>query len=1064
MTFYPNDLYLSSGIGDIQNSWTASVSKHDTSTFYNWEQDNEPLYDLDERTSYLWEKAGYPIANGFSGIPGKIFVVSGDAPFSGESSSVGGVPVFKHLSSCIASLPNPLTYPAIVEVMSFGSLGDLKLHGIKIDANCAGAGLEIINRNFGRSVVLGNTTYTNTSSITSPDIVGTLHQACSIGLSSVLASGFYDTRWNNTNTVWATKMVAGSATHCITDTVLLSKDSINFDYDSATNKFAISEYGITQDNSVSADIAVTRPVDSAAMRRPALTAGDGLHALVYGNYLSKVSIKNCAGPIYVRGFCVDGASGTGGTLSHNTSAGFEVHNSNIMLENCLAIRCSDFGFKIINSDVELSRSAAAGRIYTFGATPAIRAPIRGVGIHATGSVLRVRDDSYAPGSQCVIQAAKCTKGFELINSRLMGGTKYDGASPTSRTFIQAFQNVEEGIDLDNSYLDHIGHLEVFNNNNGVQATNSKLEIPTMVIECNQEVGMNLKSSNVKYNYLTTLYNDFTTYGSYESISFSANGQHLVCDDSSFSPIYTTSMPSKYGKAFFIDSFGLSQESTAGQLPSIEVKNGSMLELVHPVCQTLQGDSGAFTNQTPTNGIVVQVRDNSIFKSKGSVNGPAIFVGPLDWADQQHQSIIGAENNSNIEICGPTLIGQGAIDILADNQSTVKICPHNMHGSIDWSGWDLDNPLNHTRVELHSTRACLVANNNSNLTLEDLGDYNSFWTSSLFNSFEYDYNDNDAFGTQFYTSGGFCQFYPNGQDELTVVALQNENLRQAANPIFPKVFSYAGGYFLSDYTSTGVKAQVSSVSTGGICVKAGNNSFVKVLNVHFPTGWYNTSGYWYDIATVNCDQLRIWNIGEGSHLDAAYCSVSGHYPSLAGYYGPSGVYSSGAGAIAYGVPNLPDTGTLSVLDQYGKTPTFSGTNYGPFRLYFSPTTKAKMMVDATSQAYGPPYQMWAQGYNTSGNVSGNATFSGIYSGINASQFIHVSSMIDSSYKDRIRLDESAADTFANARHCASTKSGRNALVTIYRATVDAGGIGYDTNVAGMGKGFKSADIFDLKRDN
>jgi hypothetical protein len=63
-----------------------------------------------------------------------------------------------------------------------------------------------------------------------------------------------------------------------------------------------------------------------------------------------------------------------------------------------------------------------------------------------------------------------------------------------------------------------------------------------------------------------------------------------------------------------------------------------------------------------------------------------------------------------------------------------------------------------------------------------------------------------------------------------------------------------------------------------------------------------------------------------------------------------------------------------------------------------------------------------------------------------------------------LDESAADSFANAKHNAIAKSGRHALVTIYRSTSTAGGQGYDSNVAGYGKGFKSAEIFDLRRDD
>jgi hypothetical protein len=68
MAFTASDIYLTSGLASLTNSWTENVTKFNTSSMYNWEQDNLPLYDLDERTNYLWEKLGYPIQNGSSGF------------------------------------------------------------------------------------------------------------------------------------------------------------------------------------------------------------------------------------------------------------------------------------------------------------------------------------------------------------------------------------------------------------------------------------------------------------------------------------------------------------------------------------------------------------------------------------------------------------------------------------------------------------------------------------------------------------------------------------------------------------------------------------------------------------------------------------------------------------------------------------------------------------------------------------------------------------------------------------------------------------------------------------
>ena len=1062
MTFFPQDLYLSSGLGTIQNSWTSLVSKFDTSTFYNWEQDNEPLYDLDERTSYIWEKIGYPVQNGFSGIPGKMFVVSGDAIFTGEYSSVNSIPVFKHVSSVISILPNPLTFPVIIEVATFGDLGDLRLHNLKIDPNCAGAGLEIINRNFGRSTSISGTVYTSVSSITSPDIVGTLHQSSSMALGVAIASGFYDQRWNLHNKSWLTRSPDGSSTNVITNDLFLSVNAQNFDLESASDRLILKQYDSSIDPSITGyDISVVRTVDSTVLTRTALAAGNSLHSLVYGNSFSRVSIKNCAGPIYIRGFAVDGASGTGGSLLHSTSAGFEVYNSTILFENCIAIRCSSDGFKIVDSEIELSRSIGAGRNYDFvGGLSNLRDTTKGVGIYALNSNLKIRPDAYANGSKCVIQTARNSTGIELINSRLGEGTAYDGTLPTSRTYIQSFFNTGAGIDLKNSVLDHKGHLEVYNNAVGLKASNSKIFLPTIVAEFNQTAGVDISNTLLEYNPFLVDYNHSSSYYTgYQAIYFNSNGQHIVCDNSQIIPTYSTSMPTKYGLAHFVDSFGLSKSSGGTQLPSIEIMNGSKVDLVHPVCRAYTN----FVSNRPVFGACVSVKNNSLFKSSSSRYGGGIFVGPPNYANQQYLSVLNADSNSIIELAGPTFVGQGGVDVLVENNSIVKLLPHNKGGDLDIDGWTLSDSYNHSRIELHSTRACLVADNNSTIQMADLGNYSTFWGALSANS--NDFNDTNALSLNLYTSAGYCQFYPNGQDSTTITTRHTDDLSYASSPFSPLTLVYNSvGHFITEYTSASIKGDLSSVSTGGMCVKAVGGSLVKVVNVHFPAGWYNTSGYWYDIASVNCDQLRIWNIADTSRLDAAYCTVSGTYPSLAGYYGPSSVYVSAGGAVANGVPSLPDTGTLSVLDQYGSRGGVVGTNYGPFRLYLSPSTKAKMFCDATSFAFGPPYQLWAQGYNVSGNVSSTTSFSGVYSGINASQFIHVSSILDPSFKDRIRLDESAANTFANARHCASTKSGRNAVVTIYRAGTGLGGIASDGGVANMGKGFKSADIFDLRRNN
>ena len=98
MTFNRNDIYTTSGSTRLFNSWTSYVSKYDTSSFYNWEQDNLPLYDIEERTYELWEQAGFPT----SSVPGFALTVSADTPTATLNANSN---IFTTVSACIAALP-----------------------------------------------------------------------------------------------------------------------------------------------------------------------------------------------------------------------------------------------------------------------------------------------------------------------------------------------------------------------------------------------------------------------------------------------------------------------------------------------------------------------------------------------------------------------------------------------------------------------------------------------------------------------------------------------------------------------------------------------------------------------------------------------------------------------------------------------------------------------------------------------------------------------------------------------------------------------------------------------
>jgi stage V sporulation protein SpoVS len=860
------------------------------------------------------------------------------------------------------------------------------------------------------------------------------------------------------------------------------KDS-SFDQTGGTNLFAIEEYGNNEDNTINTyDISTINTIAGGTISRPAIQASSNVAMLSYGNFLSNVKISNCDGPIFIRNFLVDGAlDTTGATLAHTTESGFNVVNSDVTLENCAAVRCSKHGFKLINSNVEVRRAIVGARIYDVSSTTTARKTnTNGIGLYAENSLINFIPVSTAyvqySGVDFISQFAFNDVGIELNNSKITGGNSITTAFTTTNgpTMIQSMYNKKTGLIMNNSIWDHKGGLETFNNAYGIVANNSQLNIPLLTVEYNQEIGLQAYNSDIKFNpeliqpAVGTSYTNTQIGEDYKQFNFHLNGQHMLLDHSDLRYPDSSSLPTKVGNILAGFGFGTyTVGTTNGHLPAFEVRNNSNAELIHAKITTYQTTSTNF--KQPGFGTAISVHDNSKVCFKASIGngttsyGPTILVGPQSLIGQKGSAVAYASKNSQIEFNGNTLVAQGGVAVLAENNSVINFNPHRKVGkNLDVSSWNLDNTSNHTRVELHAIRACVVVDNNSVLNMEDLGDYNAYWPVSL--TTINDYNNANGFGMAAYTSAGYMQFYPNPEDSNIVTG---NNLVPAGS------YSYnntSPGYFLTDYTNGNSETNIAAFSKGGICVKAQRGSKVNALNVNFAAGWYNTSGNFFDTSSGNCELLRIWNICQGSELEAAHLSVSSNYPSLTGYYGPSAVYVSGASNTpASGAPSsTPDTSTLSVLDFYGASGTRAAANYGPFRLYFSPHTQAKMLgyVSGTGAGgaafYGAPYQMLAQGYNPSANLIGSSAFDAIYSGISTSAFYYVSAMLDPGYRNRVRIDESAADTFANARHNAIGKSGRIPLVTIYRSFNSPGSQQYDADLGGYGKGFKSAEIFDLRR--
>ena len=193
---------------------------------------------------------------------------------------------------------------------------------------------------------------------------------------------------------------------------------------------------------------------------------------------------------------------------------------------------------------------------------------------------------------------------------------------------------------------------------------------------------------------------------------------------------------------------------------------------------------------------------------------------------------------------------------------------------------------------------------------------------------------------------------------------------------------------------------------------------------------------------------------------------------------------------------------NTLYQYGNEPNIA-SNQGVFRVYWTPKSSARYLQNDLSGYYkgayngtyefsgviGPAYQIFAQGYNCSAPLSGiipaneqntsavapdllklsrytDPGTNTLPDALWTSGFYYCSEMLEEN-PTQTMVDESAARTFANSQNASVGMSGRPRKVTLLRSRSDAadnrGSEAYNGDASGS-LGFKSAAIFDLKRDN
>lgn len=1148
-----SDVMVSGGSNTLYGCWTTPVTKFDGSSFYNWEQDNLPILDLEERTHLLWEKFGHPT----SSITGMAFVVSSDAAVSCN-------PVyFQTLSACIDRLPEVINYPILIEVMSFGNLGELDFSNKSFGER---GSIEIINRNYGichpatntlvlnsessrtdspyglaSSISIQDSQITNYASLGStffnqanvPCMLDEMYGSKSLTTGKLQLSGnptsTLDTRVSSSFSIFSRKLYP--ATNGRT-TVAIARNNLENTFALRNDNFGLTKftpYEFNADPNDDLDVydaSCINELTGSEIQWGSSAVAEAI-SLGYGNYLTGIKIKNCNGPIYISNFTVDG-----GATSSNVSYGIYIENSNVNLRNCTVTRCRKAGLKAVNSQVTLLRAFGAYRNYDFDeSNQRIGEPwlskiknrkhsgAQSAGISLDNSILNISSTynydlsafsgsinepydffnllvSYKtafgangipnPSYSNPIILSRNDIGLESVNSKIYGGrTELLGSALNNwydATQIISELNTVCGFKLLNSYIDYSGRFMAYSNFVGLLAENSQLHLDSFNFQYNQKEAIKLVKSALSYNKDTySHYMDSHPVASQQANSHIQslfnNGTHLYLENSTYEPTQTSAMPSVYGRFVASGAWGIEQDLTNQDyvLPSIIVKDNSKLDLVHPTIEI----PDAFTDTAnATYGAAISVTNNSEAIIRGSKSFVSKVFGPSTHALQRDKAGLYAGNNSKIKIHGPTVLARFGIDVLCDKGSILEITPpRDRNGALEVSAYSLDDPGNHTSVELHSTRACLVADNNSILKFEDLGDYKLNWnqgsygSSIVLSSLDYA-TDNQAL----YTSAGSLQFYPNPNDA-------DDYPPGIENPTIG-VYSVSAmntnannkNYFFIDVEST--SDDFSGITVGGMCVRALNKSNVEVNNVNFPCGWWNSSGTIYDAngtleSAVYCSRLFIWNIADNSLLNAKYLSVSSLHPRDAGYYGPSGSWGMSAAPAT-----TPDTSSLSVLDYYGRATDnafgkSSQENYGPFRLYFSIDPACNWLLTSALDLSGYAPQIYSQGYQFSSNLVAPGTVSAQYTSLlqkNAgvlqpSGFYYASSMVFSPFTCKAILEDSAANTFANAKHNSVGKSGLAKVVNIYYPfTGSYGGDSADGDTKAYGAGVRSVNNFDLKKTN
>ena len=1208
------------------SDYTTSVFKFDASTFYNWQIDNLPLTDLQQRDDFMYLMLGAPA----SAVEGVTFTLSGTAGGAGTN-------IFTDIDDITARIPKRLTFPMLIELCAYGDLGKLELNGIKTEGR---GSLKIVNK------LKVENPQAHFGSTAAHLKVGKFAEEAQL----YQVSGMWDNRagtsWDNLVNASSTHVGQGAGIYSAanwrtnvkgfamkaphineglaTDFVtLISHDSgdgsLKTILDTPGNVLQIDKvYDNTEDGSISGYdpapkscngwgtnlFSTSGDTTAGASLRGSLLADVGTSdsgtTCLYGNSFSSVELFGSQGDILLEGILADGVSGTFGASSfhHAVANGFDIRDSSVTLKDCMAMRCSQTGFNIINSNVDTLDYFAAARIYNISAINPTAVDFnarigRGHDIYSDGGILQKHGDtsgSNGIGVNCHMStlnllhtsatnfnqnkvrfAFGCDTGWKF-NQSTLGGGFFNGALATTATrkttYLQSIYNKRNGIELFNSTVNFRGVIESFKNeDNGLYASNSKLEFAGCAFEDNQNVGLHLDGSKATYN--SALKNAGLGLGSRVrrgQTSLTNNGQNLrAVGGSEFAPKYPTQVTegrdeyfddmcgyftaSAFHHGTLSDKTSLNKSAldggdthfqymsdASGCIPGYYIGNGSRAELVglNYKCTALARGT---VNASNANKAARAIFGQAVLADAGSevilrgfdVDGKVTCIGTELHAGESaiktdiaaatvggnnevtqaangtwHKAGVCAKNNSTIRVMGATKMYRWGVDLLAENHSSIIFSnqqrPWTDGNQIDAQGYfDMSGSDNATKVELHSTRACVVANNFSTIDMRHIGS-SAIGGQDAATSYDYGYHNQSMLGWSSYANGaasnpaaaikdGYIKFYPNPYTNSYIT--DRHLLLNATNPgTGAGLWNDTGSTVVITASGAAGNKDSDAPSLGGICVKAANNSKVNVFDVNFNAfvSGGDVSGPYLEVGTGagQCERPHIWNITQDSKITARNMSLN-HTAASANntYHGPSGTWHLES-------PKRPDANQVQDrLDDFGPNGYFASAaadaaetadlmskNWGYFRLYFGVDDVVHSLcpsgAEADGGANGNHYpQLLAQGYAPSSNLpqivigsldmwaSSTGTTTNLLTGANFPlDILDVSSYTGKGTgRTKNILDESSANMFANAKHASNPNIG---LCSIIKPGAFAGSDEQDH--LRDGKGFKSTNRFNLEETN